>query len=102
MSALSMYNVYGPFFPGGCLPTAPDLVVASVEAELCAYMATHGLGAPQEPGKTVKSVLDDLLQKQGIKIEGVGNEAFAQAVREVIAMVNDSNYVGIDAPAVIP
>jgi hypothetical protein len=48
----------------------PDVCVAAVERKLCEHLSNNGMGTPYTPNKTVKSVLLDISNTQGMFMNG--------------------------------
>ena len=79
-------QTYGNFFEAGCKPTCPEVAVASVRLALRQHLDSQGLGAPIQADATVASVLAQVLECQGTKIEGPSKQAIADAVSKVLKM----------------
>ena len=81
---------YGQFFKGGCLPSFPDVQVASVEGLVSQYMDDQGLGLPVRNLMTVKSVTSEILKCQGCEIVGDSDTAFQKCHEDIVKMLKNS------------
>ena len=84
--AVNEGTVYDNFFQGGGSPKAPDVSVASVEAELRKHMNSQGLGSPLTETKTVASIISSILSYQGALVQGERDASLSAAAASVLKM----------------
>ena len=75
---------HGDYFSDGSHPKAEemDIVVEKVEDQLELFLGRYGLDV-LEKNKTVASILQDVTDCDGSKIEGDGDNAFRRAIDEI-------------------
>eukprot|EP01042_Synura_sphagnicola_P000015 gene15-14_t len=80
---------YTDYFATGCHPNVPDVHVLAVERKLKEHFDRLGLGEPIGLERSVKAVMDKVMENQGGLIAGPGEVAFPSAVRAINEMVED-------------
>lgn len=82
-------STFGPFFPTGCFPKCPDVVVMAVEADVRQHMSVQGLGSPLIEHPTVAATLGQITMCQGAFVEGSRDAAFEAAAKTIAVMVDE-------------
>ena len=78
---------YSDYFKSGCNPTAPDIVVESVEAKLKEHLSREGLGLPYTNRMPVRLILNTVLANQGGFFAGERKTFILVVVASVTDMV---------------
>ena len=78
---------YSDYFKSGCNPTAPDIVVESVEAKLKEYLNQEGLGLPYRDNMSVRLILNTILGNQGGFFTGNSQTCILAVIDSVTEMV---------------
>ena len=77
---------YSDYFPSGCHPSPPDLMVSSVEAKVSEHLDREGLGTPYKESMTVRAVLGVVFKNQGGWIRGDIQSSVSTLASAITAM----------------